>query len=190
MATINSICKYNKFGFCKFLTSCRNYHVNEKCQEISCENRTCLKRHPKICKYFELYNRCKFGEYCAFEHRENPLLKEINKLNIKCGTLEGDLNDKLNEVFDLRKKVEALEQVLEEVVIRVETITTPTKKGSTKRRRVKQTVTPSPTHKAGKAPEHPVEVNHAPGEKSQTDQDQSDEDITAEEIMRMYESND
>ena len=51
-------------------------------------------------------------------------------------------------------------------------------------------MTPSPTHKAGKAPEHPVEVNYDPGEKSQTDQDQSDEDITAEEIMRMYESND
>ena len=96
---------------------------------MNCENRKCLKRHPKTCKYFERYNRCKFGVYCAFAHTENPLVTEMKKLKIKYYTLEEDLNTKRNEVFDLKVKVEALEKVVEDVVQRVENNTTPTRDG-------------------------------------------------------------
>ena len=152
---------------------------------MNCENRKCLKRHLKTCKYFERYNRCKFGVYCAFAHTENPLVTEMKKLKIKYDTLEEDLNN--NEVFDLKVKVEALEKVVEDVVQRVENNTTPTKKGSKKRRRVKQT--PSPAHEAGDEQEHPEEGIHGQGAHSQADQDndQSDNSITAEEIIKMYE---
>ena len=181
------ICKYYKFGFCKFLSQCRKQHYNEECQEIDCNIENCPRRHPKICKYFEKYNRCKFGEYCAFAHRENPLVTEIRKLKIKFDSLAEDLNDKKNEVFDLKVKVEVLEKVVEEVVNRVESNHTPTKKNTKKRRKVRQT--PSPAHEAVDEYEDPEEGILGPGVPSQSDQDsdQSNKSITAEEILKMYE---
>ena len=180
-----NICQYNKYGFCKFLSQCRDQHCNEVCQESNCESRNCPRRHPKICQYFERYNRCKFGEYCAFAHRENLIVTEIKKMKIKYDTLEVELNDKRNEVFDLKVKVEALEKLVEEVVIRVESNTTPTKKSSKKRRRVRQT--PSPAHDAVDDRDEGI---HGQGVHAQTDQDsdQSEKSITAEEIVKMYES--
>ena len=35
-------------------------------------------KSPRVCKLYSLYNRCKFGEYCDFEHRENPLEVEMS----------------------------------------------------------------------------------------------------------------
>ena len=107
-----------------------------------CKDRNCVKRHHRNCKYFEKYNRCRFGEYCASFHRKNPLVTEINKLKINCYIVADDLNDKRNEVFDLKKKVEALDKVVSEIVNIIESITTPTKKGSEKRRKVLQTPPP------------------------------------------------
>ena len=36
MATQN-ICNFNKFGFCKFRDRCRKQHVNDKCENSSCD---------------------------------------------------------------------------------------------------------------------------------------------------------
>ena len=192
MATIETICKFNQFGFCKFLSHCRRHHVNEICLEM-CNNCNCPKRHPKTCKFFEKYNRCKFGEYCAFAHKENPLVKEINTLKINEQILKEDLNDTGNEVLDLKKKVEQLENLVEELVNRVENITTPTKKGTKKRRRVKQSVTPSPSKKDDKEDlEHEPTSEEAQGQgghaQTNEDSDQSENEITVEEIMKIYES--
>ena len=189
MANINSICKFNQNGFCKFLSHCRNPHINKNCQESNCERKSCLKRHPKVCKFYQLYNRCKFGEYCAFAHHENPLLKEMENLKIKCAILEETLNEKCNEVDDLKVQVEVLEHIVNEVVSRVENITTPTKKGTKKRRRVKQT--PSPAHRGEDDFQPSVEEDHGQGQgvhpQTEGDTDQSDREITAEEILKMYE---
>ena len=57
-----------------------------------------------------------------------------------------------------------------------------------KRRRVKQTLTPSPIHKKddskNEIPEHP----NAPEKPHDEDSDHGDSEITVEEIMKMYES--
>ena len=66
-----------------------------------------------------------------------------------------DLNDKNNEVFDLKVKVEVLEKVVEEVVNRVESNHTPTKKNSKKGRKVRQS--PSSVHEAVDEREDPEE---------------------------------
>ena len=185
MATTETICKFNQYGFCKFLSNCRKHHINENCLENTCENRKCLKRHPINCKYFDLYKRCKFGEYCAFVHIENPLVKEINTLKMNYAILAEDLNDKGNEVFDLKEKVEALEETVKELVNKFESITTPTKKGTKKRRKVKQTPSPSQalvTDGGDQEPKDPVEEVHG------QETDQSADEITAEEILKMYES--
>ena len=58
-------------------------------------------------------------------------------------------------------KVEILEAVVNEVVSRVENITTPTKKETKKRRRVNQT--PSPSHTGDAVLEQPVDSSHSQG---------------------------
>ena len=190
MTTIETICKFNKYGFCKYLSQCRKQHVKENCLEKECNNRNCLRRHPINCKFYDLYKRCKFGEYCAFAHRENPLVTELNTLKFNQEILKEDLNNAGNEVLDLKQKVEGLEKLVQELITRVENISTPTKKGTKKRRRVKQTLTPSPIHKkdevTGDNLEDPIPLDEAHGQPDQ-DSDHGDSDITAEEIMKMYE---
>ena len=72
MASQN-VCRYFRFGHCKYKERCRLQHVKEFCENQSCEIRSCSLRHPKACKYFRDYNRCKFGEYCDFKHVEKEI---------------------------------------------------------------------------------------------------------------------
>ena len=65
---LESLCLYNKFGHCKFSETCRKLHNKEICRNKTCEIQHCLKRHPRPCKYFQEYKRCKFGEFCSFSH--------------------------------------------------------------------------------------------------------------------------
>ena len=67
MATQN-VCRFNKYGYCRYKEKCRKLHVNEKCENSECEIKLCMKRHPKICKFYRDYNYCKFGEFCKFVH--------------------------------------------------------------------------------------------------------------------------
>ena len=39
MATLETICKFNQSGFCKFLANCRKQHVMEICPTIQCNNK-------------------------------------------------------------------------------------------------------------------------------------------------------
>ena len=66
MATQN-VCKFNKFGYCRYNKMCRNRHENKICENSSCEIFSCSERHPRECRYFREYNRCKFNP-CKFKH--------------------------------------------------------------------------------------------------------------------------
>ena len=68
MATPETICKFNQSGFCKFQSHCRKHHIMEICPNHKCTNMTCVLRHPKLCKYFTNFRRCKFEESCAYLH--------------------------------------------------------------------------------------------------------------------------
>ena len=81
MAAMN-ICVYNKFGFCKYGVTCRKKHEELKCENASCEIFDCLKRHPRECRYFRDFKRCKYNEYCRYEHKENSEMDENG--NRKC----------------------------------------------------------------------------------------------------------
>ena len=47
------VCKYNKFGYCRFNGTCRNYHEDTNCDEKNCDTKY-TKRHPRPCKFFEI----------------------------------------------------------------------------------------------------------------------------------------
>ena len=79
MATQN-FCPHNKFGYCKHKQMCRNLHVDVICGNSACDISICLSRHPKACRYYRDYGRCKFNP-CAFLHleNENRILEDLRK---------------------------------------------------------------------------------------------------------------
>ena len=108
-AITESICQFFKFGFCKFGTSCRNKHVATICENIQCDVRNCLLRHPRDCKYFRAYNRCKFDSYCMFKHVSNKTSDarsrfEDNDLEKKIENLEEEVKKLKSALCDLKMK--------------------------------------------------------------------------------------
>ena len=77
------VCKYFQCGFGKFGESCRKQHVKEICPTQSCTLSSCMKRHPKVCKYFLVQKSCKFGEHRSYKHVENNNQNDISELKKK-----------------------------------------------------------------------------------------------------------
>ena len=89
MATTESVCKFHQSGYCKFTTHCKKLHSNSICSNKQCDDKSCILRHPRICKYFFNFGRCKFGSSCAFLHKNgheseiDELKKVIEKLEME-----------------------------------------------------------------------------------------------------------
>ena len=110
------ICKYNKFGYCKFGEKCRKQHIKEICFEKSCEISQCNQRHPKVCRYYRNYGRCKFSP-CAFKHEDHAnynetVDKEIKTLHEKFLALEKAILGKNEEIEELTNKILSIEHTL------------------------------------------------------------------------------
>ena len=54
-----NVCRFYKFGFCKYKDNCRNMHIHDKCDNRSCEMKNCSLRHPRKCSFYRDYKRCK-----------------------------------------------------------------------------------------------------------------------------------
>ena len=120
------VCGFFKFGYCKYKDTCRKKHNSEICENTSCEIRNCLLRHPKICRYFRDFGRCKFDELCAFKHIEAETTsskrlemlekkveenkKIIDQLRLAQKKIEKDLKERDTEI---RKLNETLMKLLE-----------------------------------------------------------------------------
>ena len=63
-----TVCKFFKFGYCKFGLTCFKQHEKENCEKFSCDIEKCSLRHPRKFKFYMEYRRCKFGEYCSYSH--------------------------------------------------------------------------------------------------------------------------
>ena len=84
------------YGYCKFQEHCQKEHIDIICSEnTKCENNGCVKRHPKPCKYFTRYNKCKFDK-CAYLH-----VKEGNIIKIE--DLEKQVSALTQEMVELKK---------------------------------------------------------------------------------------
>ena len=101
------ICKFNQYGYCRYKEMCRKQHINEKCENSSCERKACSLRHPKLCKFFRENGFCKFGEWCKFIHFE----KENNLDNY-----EKENEFILEKLANIDKKLENLQQCEEEIL--------------------------------------------------------------------------
>ena len=95
MAT-QDICFYNKYGFCKYLETCRKKHENSICEKKDCEIMKCNLRHPKECKFYRDYGFCKFSEWCRFSHNNSNARKNLSE------------NDEIKKLKDNLKTVETV----------------------------------------------------------------------------------
>ena len=103
------LCPFNKFGYCRYLDTCRKKHTKDICEIPQCEVNKCSKRHPRTCKYYQEYGRCKFGEDCSYKHNKNETNSEIVK------ELENLKKKAEAEIESLKVKVAACERKLDEV---------------------------------------------------------------------------
>ena len=108
---METICKFNQFGYCKFQTHCRKQHMMDMCQNIECDLKTCLLRHSSICKYYFSFGRCKFADTCAYLHRNVDI--EIRELETQLCDMKIKIPTYILEL-DIRfiSKKMYLEQVL------------------------------------------------------------------------------
>ena len=70
------ICVYYKTGFCKFRDHCKNMHIEELCSDSACTGDNCLRRHPKMCRFYAFLGSCKFSDRCSYSH-DNQLCKDV-----------------------------------------------------------------------------------------------------------------
>ena len=108
-----SICKFNQSGFCKYQTHCRKQYIMDICPTSLCSNMSCSLRHPKVCKFFTNFRRCKFGESCAYLHGPN-----IETDDVRIGELEQEIKNlqaKINEIETSLLKLEHIEERIKSV---------------------------------------------------------------------------
>ena len=110
MATQN-VCRYFKFGFCKYTVNCRFLHVKENCESQDCDVSSCNLRHPKICRFFRDYSRCKFGEWCCFRHVHKNIESDKEILD-RINNLEKLIAEKDALIANLANKVKFIEEKL------------------------------------------------------------------------------
>ena len=107
-----NVCSWFKYGYCRHRESCRKRHNQEVCDESNCNIYRCIKRHPKTCKYYLNYGRCKFNP-CAFLHKNN----DENVENLKKDNLE--IVRKLEAIDrnlkELEKKAELSESIIDKL---------------------------------------------------------------------------
>ena len=105
-----TLCLYNKYGYCKFSERCRRHHVNEICENNSCIISECRQRHPKTCRYFENFGRCKFFP-CAFKHEPRNSTPANEEITIKESykLIENEIKEKNRKIEELSTKICNLE---------------------------------------------------------------------------------
>ena len=111
-----TVCRYNKFGYCKFGVKCFRKHENRICENVGCPTLNCPLRHPKKCRYFQEFHYCKFGTFCKFSHKivENgdakkeldDLKKEIKRLEEKIKHMEIEIESKITEIKKMEEDFE------------------------------------------------------------------------------------
>ena len=113
-STSMKVCKFNKYGHCKFGVTCRTMHVNTICTTSDCNRKTCSFRHPKHCKFFTSSGFCKFGKDCSYIHPDSL----ENKSNVEEDILE--MKETLRSLLSTLAEKEIRIKQLEEKVISIE----------------------------------------------------------------------
>ena len=85
-----------------FFLQCKKKHINETCPTFQCQVEDCGLRHPRLCKYFFEFGRCKFGLQCSYFHLS---------LNTNSSP-ENDIEELKSEIARLEEKVLELDNFI------------------------------------------------------------------------------
>ena len=105
---MEQVCKHFQTGFCKFGELCRKHHVKVICNKENCDSKDCNERHPKICRYFNSNQVCKFGITCSYLH---VTLKE-----------KGDIFQLTSKVNQLESLIKSMSQQIDKLIIELEVV--------------------------------------------------------------------
>jgi uncharacterized C2H2 Zn-finger protein len=116
---MEDICKFNKFGYCKYKNKCEKDHVREQCKDgQNCESvKSCTLRHPKMCKRITLEGLCRFGEKCAYSHQRISNFPSLEHENVHedVKVLKAEVNSlkkALKSLIDIREESEELKRAV------------------------------------------------------------------------------
>ena len=118
------ICKHDQTGFCKYRQQCTKEHVDEICKDnFRCKDLTCKKRHPKKCKNFDVFGKCKFTN-CAYIHVDDGINNRVDCLEKYVKDLKEQI-EQLNNDKNYRgsQKIDALEREVLELKDNVKKLT-------------------------------------------------------------------
>ena len=110
-----NVCRYYKFGYCKFGNQCRNLHVEELCDIKQCDISKCDKRHPRPCKFFMDYGRCKFSDYCKYKHIHPENNNKTEDFMSKIKEFEKVIDEKDSVIRKLKKEIETNNERLDKL---------------------------------------------------------------------------
>ena len=105
------VCKYQKFGFCKFKERCEKRHLEKTCEKrSSCDSlKTCQKRHPYVCKRYVMEGFCKFGTDCAYHHQAKEKNTNESEIIVKVDKLEKTVDVLNAKILQLESKIKEIE---------------------------------------------------------------------------------
>ena len=95
-------CRYFNGGYCKYKQKCRYIHPKDICKEYiqnqKCEDKECLDRHPRECKWERSIGGCNRNEVCDYLHVRNVSVA-VNEASsevweYKCAGCDSNWNDK------------------------------------------------------------------------------------------------
>ena len=86
------------------LRQCLHRRFDSLCTSKTCSINECNKRHPKKCRYWSLFGRCKFGQNCSYKH-EIEVVNEVEQLKAKYETLTQSFNQLQCELSSLKAKL-------------------------------------------------------------------------------------
>ena len=104
--------------YCKFNQHCRNRYENQLCkEEDTCNTNGCIFRHPKVCRNFKEETSCRFGDDCAYKHKETnscpPIKEEIKMHADKMKAIQDEVSVLKATISRMGKNINDINQEIE-----------------------------------------------------------------------------
>ena len=116
----DEVCIFDKFGFCRFKSTCKRKHFDQKCEDLSsCKIfKSCMKRHPKnmykVCSFQDV---SRFGSTCAYNNKEINSNTEDSEMKEKVKLLEAVVQKMFLNVIKLEAEVNELKNKIKKDII-------------------------------------------------------------------------
>ena len=106
---MQTVCKHNQTGYCKFGQKCHRHHIDTICKnEGSCSEPSCNFHHRNQCRYFNVGKKCKFTN-CAYLHKKPGSDVKIELLETEVNSLKEKILELSNNMSEIMAKIVNIE---------------------------------------------------------------------------------